>query len=292
MHTRPELQLTQWRTKMTPNTKPAAKENRPSGNHLKKLTLVTALVLLCSTAINGKAATANTSFLKSVAITDAAGTNAPPTAVINYTKNGDVYTFDASQSSDADGTIVSNKWNFGNGTLVEGQTINQQITANPTQVTLTVADDKGGVAITQTEVTAYTEPFDLTADDADTTAFNTAGTWAQSTSIPGYYNVGYKTAPPGTGSATTTWTLSLPTSGTYNVSCYYTQSSNRASNAPFILINNGQEIARVAVNQQKNGGFFFSIGSYSLTKGMFEIIMTNGGDGYSIADAVKVAYIP
>ena len=223
MYNRPELHKTKWRTKMKPNTISTAKENRSPGILLSKLTLATALFFLCSSTISGNAATADTTSLKSVSITDAAGTNAPPTAVINYTNNGDVYTFDASQSSDSDGSIVSNKWNFGDGTLVEGKTINQQITANPTQVTLTVADDKGGVAITQTEVTAYTEPFDIIADDADTTVFTTSGTWGQSTSTPGYYNVGYKAAPSGTGNSTATWTLSLPTSGTYKVSCYYTQ---------------------------------------------------------------------
>ena len=276
---------------MAPTTLPAAENYRPPGNSLLKLTLYLAIVFLSSTALSGNAATETASYLKSVAITDAAGTNVPPTAVIAYSNTGDLYTFDASQSSDTDGSIVSYKWKFGTDALGEGMQSSYKVVASPTQVTLTVTDSKGGVAITQTEITSIA-PFEKIVDDADTTAFKTVGTWTQSKSTAGYYGVGYKTTPAGTGSSTATWTLTLPSSGTYQVFCYYTASSNRASNAPYILKNNGTEIARVAVNQEINGKIFFPIGSYALTKGTLEIILTDGGNEYTIADAVKIALVP
>ncbi|KJS00639.1 MAG: hypothetical protein VR65_11680 [Desulfobulbaceae bacterium BRH_c16a] len=276
---------------MVPNTLPAAENNRPPGNSLLKLTFYLAILFLSSAALNGNAATAPPGYLKSVAITDAAGTNAPPTAVISYSNAGDLYTFDASQSSDTDGSIVSYKWKFGTDALVEGMQSSYKVVASPTLVTLTVTDSKGGVAITQTEITSMA-PFETIVDDADTAAFKTSGSWTQATHAAGYYGVGYKSIPAGTGSSTATWTLTLPTSGTYQVFCYYTASSNRASNAPYILKNNGEEIARVAVNQEINGRIFFPIGSYALTKGTLEIILTDGGNEYAIADAVKIAYVP
>ena len=38
--------------------------------------------------------------LNSVSITDSAGSNTTPTAVINFTQDGEIYSFDASKSTD------------------------------------------------------------------------------------------------------------------------------------------------------------------------------------------------
>ena len=110
--------------------------------------------------------------LKSVTITDSAGINVPPTAVINFSKDGDIVNFDANSSSDPDGSIVSYTWDFGDGTKGTGAVVSHQFTTEPPPVTLTVADDKGGVALTQvTLVTAPTTPTSAFADDfsSDTT---------------------------------------------------------------------------------------------------------------------------
>ena len=130
----------------------ALKENHTT-NRLTKLTLGLSLLFLGSTVVIGNAATANTSYLKSVAITDAAGSNAPPTAVINYTKQGDLFTFDASQSSDADGTIVSYKWKFDDGSTYDGAICTPASTANTSIIgQLTVEDNSGGVTLAQIQV--------------------------------------------------------------------------------------------------------------------------------------------
>ncbi|MDD5760046.1 MAG: PKD domain-containing protein [Desulfobulbaceae bacterium] len=89
--------------------------------------------------------------LKSVTITDQAGANAPPTAVITYTQSGSNYTFDASRSVDPDGSIVQYKWDFGDGSTAATAVAQHQFVAQgePAKVTLSTIDDKGAVALAQ-----------------------------------------------------------------------------------------------------------------------------------------------
>ena len=105
--------------------------------------------------------------LKGVAITDAAGTNSPPTAVINFTKEGDIVNFDASGSSDLDGNVVSYKWDFSDGTKVSGATVSHQLTSENPQVTLTVTDDKGGITLSQIVVGTTSLPWSLHYVDSE-----------------------------------------------------------------------------------------------------------------------------
>lgn len=102
--------------------------------------------------------------LKSVSITDAAGTNTPPTAVINYSKDGNTINFDATGSSDPDGNIASYSWNFGDGTTGEGATITHQLLSQPSDITLTVIDNKGAAALTHVMIGSYAFSDDFSAD--------------------------------------------------------------------------------------------------------------------------------
>lgn len=86
--------------------------------------------------------------LKGVSITDAQALNKPPVAAFTYSINGNIVTFNAGGSSDTDGTISKYTWNFGDGSSGEGVSVSHQynsLAAVP--VTLTVVDDKNGVAI-------------------------------------------------------------------------------------------------------------------------------------------------
>lgn len=90
--------------------------------------------------------------LKGVTITDAGGTNAPPTAKIDFTQNGDTINFDASGSTDSDGTIVDYRWDFGDGSTGSGVGVSHQFANGNYPVTLTVSDETNGIAISQISI--------------------------------------------------------------------------------------------------------------------------------------------
>lgn len=107
--------------------------------------------------------------LDSVTISDAAGTNSPPSAALTYTLDGGTITLDASGSTDTDGTIVTYKWTFGDGTTAEGQTATYTAPeGTAVEVTLTVVDDKDGVAIVRESISSSTPPGGGIFDDFST----------------------------------------------------------------------------------------------------------------------------
>ena len=230
--------------------------------------------------------------LKGLSITDAQSVNKPPTILFKTAVNGTTITFDATGTTDPDGSIKEYKWDFGDGTIGSGATTSHTFSGTSSPVTLTVVDDKGGVAIAQTTVQGYTEPFEIIVDDADSARFTTVGAWAFSTSSPGYYNSGYRTASAGTATAVATWTMDIPTSGKYEVLCYYTAYSNRATNIPYSIINNGTKVTTKVVNQQIEGQKFLSLGEHILNQGKLQVTISNTLDGYAIADAIKTIFIP
>jgi len=75
-------------------------------------------------------------------------TNQPPHAAFTFSPGsptvGDTVTFDASGSSDSDGSIVSYSWDFGDGGSCSGAVVTHAFTASIAyDVTLTVTDDDG-----------------------------------------------------------------------------------------------------------------------------------------------------
>ena len=262
------------------------KHSNNSGKNTRKLLSFTAaVILLLSTTSNGLAQTEFEGSLKSVSITDAVGTNSAPTAIFTYTQDGDTFTFDASGSSDSDGTTTRYKWDFGDGTIVEGKTVQHTISNVPTPVTLTVVSGDGGIVIVQ-EMVAI-QGFELIIDNADT-AFTATEIWTTSTSTLGYYGRDYKVAAAGNGYTIASWETNIPTTGQYEIFCQYSAYGNRAKNAPYTVTNNSAIISTVLVNQQYNGGLFFSLGTFNLTKGNLQIALSNDANGYVVADAIKI----
>jgi PKD repeat protein len=78
-----------------------------------------------------------------------------PTAAFSAQTSDLSAIFDASGSSDSDGTITSYDWNFGDGSTANGVTANKTYAAAGTYtVTLTATDNRGGTATTAKSVTA------------------------------------------------------------------------------------------------------------------------------------------
>lgn len=85
--------------------------------------------------------------------------NQTPTAAFTATPAGLTVAFDGSASRDADGTIASYVWDFGDGTNATGATTSKTYAAAGTYtVTLTVTDDRGAGAATNQTLTVSVPP--------------------------------------------------------------------------------------------------------------------------------------
>jgi serine protease len=82
------------------------------------------------------------------------GGNQPPTAAFSSNCSGLTCTFNASASTDPDGTIANYAWSFGDGSSGTGVSTSRTYTTGATyQVTLTVTDNGGASASTSQSVT-------------------------------------------------------------------------------------------------------------------------------------------
>jgi subtilisin family serine protease len=92
-------------------------------------------------------------------------TNQAPTASFTFTTQELTTSFDASASSDPDGTIASYAWNFGDGSTGTGVTTTRTYaTAGTYNVTLTVIDNGGLTANSSKNVTVSTTPTEPVGD--------------------------------------------------------------------------------------------------------------------------------
>lgn len=154
-----------------------------------------------------------------------AGPNMPPTADFSYTAGGLVVTF-TDESTDANGTIISWEWNFGDGGTSSLQNPVHTYTAAGTYtVTLTVTDNENAVNSTSQQVT-------VTAGSGQVPTYCAS---SGSTTLFGYISrVAVGTFSNSSGSATYTnfnnLTVDLNAGGTYSVSLTTTNASSYYGN--------------------------------------------------------------
>ncbi|MGI9579021.1 MAG: PKD domain-containing protein, partial [Microthrixaceae bacterium] len=88
--------------------------------------------------------------------------NDPPLAIFSpsvSTGNAPLeVTFDATASSDPDGTVVAWNWDFGGTGTASGQVVSNTFPAGSHVVTLTVVDDKGKISSSNTTITSLGPP--------------------------------------------------------------------------------------------------------------------------------------
>ncbi len=100
----------------------------------------------------------NESQFRCVRVFENAPVNQPPSASFTFSCNDLSCSFDASGSSDSDGSIVSYAWNFGDGGTGTGVTTNNVYGAGGTfNVSLTVTDDDGATD-NQVQPVTVTDP--------------------------------------------------------------------------------------------------------------------------------------
>jgi RHS repeat-associated protein len=126
-----------------------------------------------------------------------------------------------------------------------------------------------------------------TAVVADNLAGSFTGTWPNSTSVGGYYATNYQVHAASTGTTSFTWTLNVPTSGTYEAYARWTQHPNRATNAKY-TVNHAGGADLVTVNQAQGGGNWQLLGTYTFDAGATTIGLSDDANGYVIADAVMI----
>lgn len=122
-----------------------------------------------------------------------------------------------------------------------------------------------------------------------------AGTWTTGTTAAGRYGADYRyIATGGTGTNTATWAFTAPETGGYDIATWYPQGTNRSSAARFTVAHaDGSSL--VAVNQQANGGAWFSLGVFRLLAGQSYTVTLDDAEpaGYVvIADALRWTKAP
>lgn len=118
----------------------------------KTLLAVSCLFLIAFTSFQAHGQNSFSGSLNVISITGSDGSNSPPTAVFEFTKNDNIVNFDASKSVDIDGNIVEYFWDFGDSATGSGSIISHQFNNASASVTLKIIDDKGGVSISQRRI--------------------------------------------------------------------------------------------------------------------------------------------
>ncbi len=123
--------------------------------------------------------------------------------------------------------------------------------------------------------------------------FATQGTWSSGTTAPGRYGNDYRyaaTSP--TSTATATWRLEPDQPGTYDVYVWWSQGTNRATDALYTLHGSRPwDVQRRVFNQQTGGGQWNFLGSVALAPGTGAVMLHARGsrtDRVVIADAVRM----
>ncbi|MCA9110134.1 MAG: hypothetical protein KDA52_09320 [Planctomycetaceae bacterium] len=146
------------------------------------------------------------------------------------------------------------------------------------------------------EQTADTAPVDATIIDDGDPGFVTVGPWNPSPLNLGRGN-DLQNNLQGDGSDTATWTFTGLAAGTYSVAATWFAHPNRATDAPFSILDGtgGPSLAQVDVNQQQSPDDFTDLGSawenlmtVTITGTELVVELSDDANGYVIADAIRI----
>jgi hypothetical protein len=122
-----------------------------------------------------------------------------------------------------------------------------------------------------------------------------AGTWTTGTGARDKWSTDYRYKSGGTGSASVTWNLAVPTTGKYEVCAWFPQGTNRTTAAPY-RVNHATGSSTVNVNQSYAGGRWVRLGDYNFNAGSGSVTLTDaipeGSAKVVLADAVKATLWP
>jgi hypothetical protein len=133
-------------------------------------------------------------------------------------------------------------------------------------------------------------------DNSSPSGYSTVGNWTL------YTNQGYlgnlEEAVGRTGTDVATWSFANLAAGQYRVSATWNPYSNRATNAPYTLLDGGTSLGTVLINQQNPpssfsdaGGTWQDLGNFQIRNGMLTVQLADAGNGNVEADAIRLQWL-
>jgi len=117
------------------------------------------------------------------------------------------------------------------------------------------------------------------------------GTWTSSTATPGFHGSDYRWAATEQVSAPATFWFYLPSAATRTVDAWWVAGTNRSATATFIVHDAaGNELGRVAKNQQTAGSQWNALGTFAFSAGWNRVVLSRwqAPGSVVIADAIRV----
>jgi hypothetical protein len=166
----------------------------------------------------------------------------------------------------------------------------------------TEVDGTQTVTVTASATGAYsdTDTLDVLDNDATViddgeTGYTESGTGWNGLATGGY-NGDYRYNAANSGSSQATWEFTGLLTGLYEVRATWVSYGNRATNAPYTILDGATTEDTVTVNQQAaptadgtlGGRPFQSLGSYNIDNGSLSVQLSDDADGYVIADAIQI----
>jgi len=130
--------------------------------------------------------------------------------------------------------------------------------------------------------------------DNDDPEFKMVGEWSRGPEDVYQWGASWLRAPQGAGDIRAAWDLNVPEAGNYEVTAWYPEGKDNATDAPYTVYHAGGSTT-VKVNQQVAGGRWMRLGDFEFRKGEGRVELTNAGNGdnlFVVADAVKATKWP
>ena len=235
------------------------------------------------TVTDDQGATATTT--RSVTVTRPA--NQPPTASFTSGSSFLTASFDGRGSSDPDGTIASYAWTFGDGSSDTGATASHTYAASGSyDVTLTVTDDRGGIASVTKSVTVAANAAPTARFTSSTNrlvaSFDATGSTDPEGPVASYaWDFGDGTT--GTGA---TPTRTYAADGTYTVRLTVTDAAGATdTTSSSVTVAGDPSVARDAFERSVTGGWGSADrgGAWTLSGTLTRYAVTGGGGTVSLA---------
>lgn len=166
---------------------------------------------------------------------------------------------------------------------------NTGLSANSTYYYVVRAVNDTGASPNSNQASALTWPNEIIIDNADA-GFTASTNWSTGTSATDKYGVSYRYRNTATVSDAAIFNYTAQQTRSYQVLAWWTQGTNRSTNAPYVLsIASGT--TTVNKNQQSGGGAWQNLGTFSINAGANTVKLscwTTETNKVVVADAVRI----